>query len=366
MKEMQVRKDDLGTYRIFNGESLSEALAPDSGEIIVRITQFAFTANNITYAAAGDMMGYWEFFPAHGNDVEGWGVIPVWGFAEVVASQHSDIAVGEKLYGYFPSATELKIKPNNIKAGQLTDASQHRAHLPMPYNVYKRIDADPAFNKNINAELSLLGPLYGTGFSLGEYLRENVWHGSEKILVLGASSKTSIGLGYALKQHSNVPPLVGLTSPSNQEFVKQLGLYDEVCNYKNLSTIENSKPTMIVDITGNKALLSELHNDLTDNMKFTLQVGFTHWDKAAADHPIIEERSEIFFQPTYRQQLVEQWGADEFLKKSNDFLFSSIKSSQRWLNLKRYKNLEDFTTAYPAICKGDLKPADGYIVEPPT
>lgn len=359
MRELQVRKDELSNYRLADTPSLQA----NSGEIIVRVTQFAFTANNITYAAAGDMMGYWEFFPAHGDDAEGWGVIPVWGFAEVIDSQHADIAVGEKLYGYFPSATELKIQPDKIKTGQLTDVSQHRTHLPLSYNVYKRINADSAFNQGINAELSLLGPLYGTGFSLGEFLRENAWYGAEQIFVLGASSKTSIGLGYALKQQSNVPHLVGLTSPSNQEFVTQLGLYDDVCNYKNLSTIDNKKLTMIVDITGNKALLSELHKDLTDNMKFTLQVGFTHWNKAAEDHPIIEERSEIFFQPTYRQQLIEQWGADVFLKKSNDFLLSSIKHSQSWLKLKKYKSLEDFMAAYPAICSGDLKPSDGHIIE---
>ena len=58
--------------------------ALDTGEILVRITRFALTANNITYGAVGEMIGYWTFFPAP----EGWGRIPVWGFADVVRSQH--------------------------------------------------------------------------------------------------------------------------------------------------------------------------------------------------------------------------------------------------------------------------------------
>ncbi len=30
----------------------------------LRVDAFGFTANNITYAAAGDLIGYWTFFPA--------------------------------------------------------------------------------------------------------------------------------------------------------------------------------------------------------------------------------------------------------------------------------------------------------------
>ena len=33
------------------------------GEVRVRIEHFAYTSNNITYAAFGDAMNYWQFFP---------------------------------------------------------------------------------------------------------------------------------------------------------------------------------------------------------------------------------------------------------------------------------------------------------------
>ncbi|MGE0498926.1 MAG: DUF2855 family protein, partial [Ramlibacter sp.] len=56
-------------------------LAP--GEALLRISRAAVTTNNITYAAFGDAMQYWDFFP---TGVEGWGHMPVWGFADVVAS----------------------------------------------------------------------------------------------------------------------------------------------------------------------------------------------------------------------------------------------------------------------------------------
>ena len=41
------------------------------------------TANNVTYAASGDMFGYWQFYPT-GDDP--WGKVTVWGIGEVIES----------------------------------------------------------------------------------------------------------------------------------------------------------------------------------------------------------------------------------------------------------------------------------------
>ncbi len=77
---------------------------PPDGACLLRIDGFALTANNITYGVAADMLGYWDFFP---TDREGLGRIPVWGFADVIASSLPDVAVGERVYGYMPMSTHL-------------------------------------------------------------------------------------------------------------------------------------------------------------------------------------------------------------------------------------------------------------------
>ena len=41
-----------------------------SGQVRLRVEHFALTANNITYAAFGAAMNYWQFFP---TDDDGWG-----------------------------------------------------------------------------------------------------------------------------------------------------------------------------------------------------------------------------------------------------------------------------------------------------
>jgi Protein of unknown function (DUF2855) len=81
------------------------AALPDDA-LLVKVTRFAFTANNITYAVLGEHLKYWQLFPAP----EGFDNVPVWGLGEVIASKHPGIAAGETLFGYFPMATHLVIE----------------------------------------------------------------------------------------------------------------------------------------------------------------------------------------------------------------------------------------------------------------
>ena len=89
--QLVVKRADLSDARIV---SLDMPDTPAPGTCILRVDQFALTANNITYAVAPEAMGYWNFFPV---DEEGFGRVPVWGFAEVIASAVEDIAVGTQI-----------------------------------------------------------------------------------------------------------------------------------------------------------------------------------------------------------------------------------------------------------------------------
>ena len=62
--EFEVDRDDLHRSRVL--ETSPRPLA--DGEARVGIAGFALTSNNITYAAFGDMLRYWEFFPASPAD----------------------------------------------------------------------------------------------------------------------------------------------------------------------------------------------------------------------------------------------------------------------------------------------------------
>ena len=101
------------------------------GQVRVHIEHFALTSNNITYAAFGEAMNYWRFYPT-GDD--GWGTIPVWGFATVVESTQPEVRVGERVYGYFPMASEVVLTPVRVQPDSWFDGAPHRAELHPVYN----------------------------------------------------------------------------------------------------------------------------------------------------------------------------------------------------------------------------------------
>ena len=79
-------------------DNLARPLA-QKGEIVVAVRKFSFTANNITYALAGDTLGYFDFYPCAD---EGRAMVPTWGTAEVVDSNVPGVAIGQGIYGFLP------------------------------------------------------------------------------------------------------------------------------------------------------------------------------------------------------------------------------------------------------------------------
>jgi hypothetical protein len=81
-QDFLVKREDLSETRWTPARTRADRSLAE-GEALLQIDRFAFTANNITYALAGEIAHYWDFFPADA----GWGRIPVWGFADVLASR---------------------------------------------------------------------------------------------------------------------------------------------------------------------------------------------------------------------------------------------------------------------------------------
>ncbi len=334
----------------------------DQGEVLVAIEKFAYTANNITYAVAGDMIGYWQFFPPAGENTDGWGIIPVWGFATVVESKTDDIPVGERLFGYFPPAKYLKIKPVGTNERRFIDGSIHRAKLPAGYNIYQRVHNDISYNSEFDRERMLLFPLHLTSFCLWDSLKNNNWYGAEQVIILSASSKTSTGLGYAFQADKSAPNVIGVTSARNLDTIKNLSIYDRCLSYKEVTTIDANLPTVIVDMSGNAKVLAALHIHLGDQMKFTNNVGLTHWAKTKPQEGIISERSEFFFAPSHIQKRIKEWGADGFEQKTAAFLRETAAKTKSWLKFKELNSLSELAAIHPQVCAGSLPPDEGLIV----
>lgn len=361
MTEFQVRRDALTETR------LAQTPAPgplQEGEIHVAVERFAFTANNVTYGVVGDQIGYWRFFPARGAAAEGWGVLPVWGFGRVVASAAPEVPEGERLYGYFPPAHDLVMGPLKVSASRVVDGAAHRAALPPAYNAYQRVAAEPGYDPAHDDRRALLYPLHLTSFCLWDALKAADWRGAERVLIASASSKTSIGLAYALSQDEAAPPAIALTSARNRAFVEGLGYYAEVVEYDALDALDPAIPSVIVDMAGSGAVVAAALARLGDNLKYHLQVGLTHWDAPKAVSGLDASRSAFFFAPGHIETRVKEWGAAGFAERSGGFLRSSVAESARWLKVRSLNGLGALQDLFSDICAGRLAAEDGVVVTP--
>ncbi len=91
----------------------SEPPELEAGQALLEVDSFGLTANNVTYAVFGDSMSYWEFFPA----AEGWGRVPVWGFADVAESRADGLEAGTRVFGYLPPSSHLVVTPSADERG---------------------------------------------------------------------------------------------------------------------------------------------------------------------------------------------------------------------------------------------------------
>ena len=361
MSQLQVWKQGLGKTRIVPTDAIDKNNLKEN-ELVVEVNAFSFTANNITYGVAGDMLGYWQFFPALDNKDDQWGIIPVWGFATVTASNCAEVDVGERLFGYFPTGNELKMSNVILKQDKLIDGAEHRAKLPPGYNTYTRVKLEPGYARAFDNERMLLWPLHVTSFSLWDCLVMNDWYGADQVLVLSASSKTSLGLGFAINIDAQAKPSVGVTSSGNQAWVESVGLYNEVVNYDDIAKLDASKKVAIVDMSGNIGLLNKLNEHYGENLMHCLNVGITHRAESGHHTDIPEDRKSFFFAPGHIQKRMSDWGPQEFFKRSGTFLQQSIADSKRWMKVSDLNGLSDLEEKFQAIADGKIAPELGLIV----
>jgi len=332
------------------------------GEARLKIDSFALTANNITYAAFGDVMRYWDFFPA--SD-ERKGRLPVWGFAEVSESRHPDLPVGDRVYGYFPAASELIVSPAKVTAAGFTDASAHRAALPPAYNRYIRCAGDAGYDPALEAEQMVLQPLFLTGWLLARYLREEGAFGASRVYLTSASSKTAIGMAQCLRDE----PLDGvkicaLTSAGSSEFVTGLGLYDEVHLYSDIDRLPAGRPSMMVDFAGDAAVNRDVHSRLGDQMKANIRVGGAHWEHSAPAQDLPGPKPVFFFAPDHMEKAREALGPGGFQAAYSRDWSAFAASARNWLTFHEFRGPQACLDIYNKLIAGDALARDGLTIRP--
>ncbi|WP_050929324.1 DUF2855 family protein [Aestuariivita boseongensis] len=356
-----------GTDLIINRADLSDARlrevefadTPPAGQVLLRIDQFALTANTITYGTATDSLGYWNFFPV---PEEGFGRIPAWGFADVVASSNPDIAVGRRVYGYMPMSTHLMVKPGKVSPDGFSDKAAHRQKMAPIYNRYVFTNADPGYAPEAEAQIALFRPLFTTSFLLADFFQRNEMFGAQMLTMSSASSKTALGLAAEM---TRVKPegveVVGFTSPGNVAFVEGLGLYDRVLSYDEVGALSHA-PAAYVDFSGNGDFTLRLHSHFGDQMRHSAQVGVTDWQNANLRVPGLPgPKPQFFFAPLYAQERIGDWGMAGFQSRLAE-AWAAFTDKVAWLDVTEHKGPEAAKARYLTALVGEFDPRRGDMV----
>jgi Protein of unknown function (DUF2855) len=344
-------------------DTLSVSFSCAQGDVVLKIRHVAITANNITYAAFGDAMQYWQFFP---TGIEGWGHMPVWGFADVTHSETPGIEVGERFYGYFPIASHLVVKPARITARGFFDYSEHRQALVSAYNQYSRCSEDEAYGPDMEYYQSLLRPLFITSYTLADYLADHDFFNSRRLIISSASSKTAYGTAYCLKRDYPAIELAGLTSSGNVDFVKRLGCYDTVSAYGNIAGTGKSLPGVYVDFAGSNTLRAEVHHHYADHLRHDCFVGATQNTAFVPDDALPGPKPEFFFAPNQIKKRNQELGGAEFTRRFNlaqkAFINRVSDPKNPWISLHTIKGFARTATLIDALYAGLVDPQQGNIV----
>ncbi len=350
-----VARDNLRQFKFVR----SAPTDPPPDAVLLRVDSFAFTANNVTYAVAGDMMSYWSFFPAE----PGWGRVPVWGFGDVIRSRHEGVPEAERVFGYFPMSTHLIVQPDAVGRGSFVDGLPHRAALPAVYNQYTRVANDPGYSVAHEDQLMLFRPLFMTAFLLEDFLADNERFGARAAVLSSASSKTAFGLAFLLSRNQRSQcRVIGLTSPANAAFVQGLGCYDQVVTYDQVRSLPSELPVVFVDMAGDGEVLSTIHHHLRDQLKHSCIVGLTHWERRQPPADLPGATPTFFFAPTQLQKRTQEWGAAGLQQRYGEAWQQFLGFTKDRIRIVRGRGPSAVERVYVETLEGRSKPDEGHVL----
>jgi hypothetical protein len=346
-----VARDDLSRTTLVHGATPE----PADGEAVLRVDRVGLTANNVTYAVLGDSMRYWRFFPPGPRGLgEEWGLPPLWGFAEVIASTVAQVVPGQRVYGYLPPAAHLVVRPDRVDESGFRDGSAHRAELPSPYNAYRSVTGDPVYQAAHEDLLILFRPLFFTSFMLADQIADCDFHGASSLVVSSASSKTAYAAAFLLRGRG--PRLIGLTSPGNLAFTRSLGCYDEVLSYDDIDALD-VVPTVYLDLSGAPSTRAALRTRLGGRLVRDIAVGLTN------QTPNAEAAQEVFFAPVQMRKRRRDWGRDGLDRRFAEAWQRFVAVVSGWIDVRVGTGGVALAEAWHEVLAGRTPPRTGRVVQ---
>jgi hypothetical protein len=261
-------------------------------------------------------------------------------------------------------ASHAHLNVGNVSASGFTDITPRRTTLPPIYNQYQRVTALPDYRAEHHNYWPVFRPLFLTGWLIADQFEDDGDYEAEQLLIASASSKTAIGLGYAMKQRTRRPQTVGLTSKANARALSQLDIYDSVIAYDDIDVLDPEMPSALVDMAGNGAVTRAVHWHFGDALTHSMIVGKSHWDAAPEMGDLPGPARQGFFAPGRSQKRIVDWGPRGFGERLAEAWLGFMEVAPSIATIDKREGAEAAMAAYQEVLAGKADPKTGIVVKP--
>ncbi|MET0457235.1 MAG: DUF2855 family protein [Mycobacterium sp.] len=334
---------------------IDEEVRPESSDsVLLAVDRFGLATNNLGYALLGDVLKSWDAFP---SPTPGWGRVPVWGAARVLAAPESIAPVGATLTGYLPMATHVVVRAKPIESGLLT-VDEPRAGM---LEIYRRLTLDETNQASSDHEIdvdTVMLAVYPFASLLAHDLSTD---GARSVLVSSASSRSAASLSRLLLDRG--VETIGLTSPRNRAAVETMGVYSRVFTYEEVGQLPDTIDTVYVDVAGSTDVTNAVQARLGARLVATVVVGGTHlrsWP------PEVDGASSVtVFNTGDREQEIAAEHGQQFVE-------AMYRSARRqlvawatpWMQVTRLNGLTAAEDTWRAIAAGKSDPLTAVVIRP--
>ncbi|ALG10750.1 DUF2855 family protein [Kibdelosporangium phytohabitans] len=347
--DLVIARNDLTSHEV-----RQTALAPlRPGEVRLAVERFGITTVTATYALFGDSpMQFFGVFPGP----DGFGRVPVWGFATVAESRSPDVAEGSRYFGYLPMSTHHTVTPEIVPGGFVDSAQQ-----AVPHDWYRTYEI--AAPDELDDRRALLHPLFPCSFTLAGYVGQQVAAGVKSVLISSASCKTAIGLADLLSKQDGVST-TGITSGAHKAFVKDLGFYDHVVAYDELGTDAVTDSAFFVDFTNSADRMRAVYQHAGARLTGTVLAGFTHPSESFAPPQLDGPEPQLYFTPAVEQQIMAEVGTDEYRARYRAAEQEFLAGTKSWLVVRNGSGPDAIAESFRTVLAGELSPSVGAVLRP--
>lgn len=331
---------------------------PDPGGVVLAVERFGVSSNNVSYALLGDLLGHWKPFPA----APGWGRVPVWGTARVLAGDPAVASPGTRLAGYLPMATSVAMRATAGPFG-IEDTSPERADMLPLYGRMHRIDSGVWNDQHAGVEVTLL-PVTPAAALLARDLTEA---GVQAVVVSSASSRTALALSRLLRVAG--VRTTGLTSTARIATVTGLDAYDQLLPYEQVAALPREASTTYVDIAGDSDITRAVHQRMGNALDRSVGFGGSHLSvtgpTALRPDPALPGPQPVRFSAGARQvELGDELGraAVEVIEaQAREILLPWFSG---WLRVETVTGLDAARNAWERVARGDVDGRTAITIKP--